>query len=68
MLAPMPNTQMPNIHCLIPSRLLTNPERAATLKLLEQEVYECYLASLRKGIGNSRAQTYSLLVYSTASG
>jgi len=51
MLAPMPDTQMMNIHCLIPRRLLTNPELNLSLKLLEREVYEYYLYSLRKGIG-----------------
>jgi len=50
-LAPMPSTQMPRIHCRIPRQLLTNPQRAQSLKLLEQEVEECYFSSLRKGIG-----------------
>ena len=50
-LAPMPSTQMPRIHCRIPRQLLINPQRAQSLKLLEQEVEECYFSSLRKGIG-----------------
>jgi len=51
MLAPMPDTQMMNIHCRIPRHLLTNPELNPSLKILEEEVYEYYLYSLRKGIG-----------------
>ena len=51
MLAPMPSTQMANVLCRIPKCLLTNPELEPTLKLLEEEVYEYYLYSLRKGIG-----------------
>jgi len=51
MLAPIPSEQMPRIHCRIPRHLLTNPERAPSLKLIEQEVYDSYVSSLRKGIG-----------------
>jgi len=51
MLAPMPSDQMPNIHCRIPRHLLTNPQRVPSLKLIEQEVHDSYLHSLRKGIG-----------------
>jgi len=47
----MPSTQMPSIHCRIPRHLLTNSTLSPSLKLLEEEVNECYLFSLRKGIG-----------------
>ena len=62
MLAPMPDIQMMNIHCRIPRHLLTNPQLNPSLKLLEQEVYEYYLYSLRKGIGKPADSCDVLLI------